>query len=648
MSEAATALLLERLRDRLESDEGLELEYKAAYEALPKDLWPTLSAFANTSGGWIVLGVAEHKDSLTVHGVANPSYLLQNLYNGIRDKGKISHSVCGADDTTSEYVGDKQVVVIRVSAAARKDRPVYINGNPYEGTYVRRHSGDYHCTKPEVDRMMREASSNAADSTILLRFTWDDLDRDTFARYRRRYLTANPGSPLNNYDDQELLRALKGFRRDRESGAEGITVAGLLMFGRPEAIREWRTRHLIDYRLLPSEVETDIRWDDRVVFEGNLLNAFESIYPRLTAGQPVPFRLEAGTRIDEGPVQLALREALVNLLAHADYGETQASVIIRSPAGYCFRNPGNSRVQENDLWASDRSDPRNPELVHMFRLIGLAEEAGTGIPRIISAWRELGFRLPRIDVGTERYEFSIELRHAHLFSDEDRDWLHALSQPWTEAESLALIFARHEDEVDNPTLRRLTGHHAADITKVLGSLRDRGFLQMLGGGRGARYQLGPAASGVRTGIERSGQGLLPLDAGMTAVTDSQHNDLDSLGSDPNSQRNDPNSQHSDLSSVTPIEDPTVVWTELLEIARPVREQGRSNPQERDAVIVRLCERSPLTLSQIAQLMDRHKERVRLALQPLVTAGRIAHLYPYPSHPRQKYRATTSSPEDEVT
>jgi ATP-dependent DNA helicase RecG len=91
----------------------------------------------------------------------------------------------------------------------------------------------------------------------------------------------------------------------------------------------------------------------------------------------------------------------VNLLVHADYAETDASLIVRSPDGYFFRNPGSSRVSEFDLLAGDRSDPRNPELVRMFRYIGLAEEAGSGMPKIIRAWRELGFVLPDIDVGTD-------------------------------------------------------------------------------------------------------------------------------------------------------------------------------------------------------------------------------------------------------
>lgn len=262
--------------------------------------------------------------------------------------------------------------------------------------------------------MMREASDVAADSNILDKFSWGDLDKNTIARYRRRYQTANPASPWNNYDDKKFLSVIKGYRKDRERDIEGITVAGLLLAGTPDALREWRTRHLIDYRLVSDDSDFNSRWDDRVAWEGNLFGAFETMFPRLIEAQPVPFRLRDGARLDESPVQVAMREALVNLLVHADYAETQASLIVRSPKGYFFRNPGSSRLLETELLAGDRSDPRNPELVRMFRMIGLADEAGTGMPKIARAWRELGFQLPNINVGTERYEFSLELHHSHL------------------------------------------------------------------------------------------------------------------------------------------------------------------------------------------------------------------------------------------
>lgn len=512
MTDKAIPSLLATLFERLSGQEDLELEVKRGRGGLPRDLWETVSAFANTSGGWIVLGIDQQGDTLTVEGTPNPSALLSDFHNTLRNRNKVSYPVCGAADSAIETIEGRQLLILRVRAVSRKERPVYINGNPYTGTYVRRHSGDYLCTKPEVDRMMREASDIAADSTILKHFGWDDLDVETLARYRRRFQTMSPASPWNGYDDLRFLQALGGYRRDREAGQEGITVAGLLLAGRSEALRDWRDRYLIDYRLVSGDADADTRWHDRLVCEDNLLTAFERIYPRLVADRPVPFRLVGETRIDETPSHVALREARVNFLVHADYAETQASLILQSPEGSRFRNPGSSRIPELDLMTGDRSDPRNPHLVRMFRLIGLADEAGTGIPKILRSWRELGFHMPAIDGGTERYEFTLELRQAHLLSDEDRHWLRALGESWTEPEQLALVMARHDGDVENLKLRRVTGQHPADVTKVLGGLRNRGLLQMIGGGRGARYQLGPAAAGDQASRIPS-----PFDAEKDAV-----------------------------------------------------------------------------------------------------------------------------------
>jgi ATP-dependent DNA helicase RecG len=624
MSGATIPPLLAALLERLEGREALDLEFKAARGGLPNSLWSTVSAFANTRGGWIVLGVNEEAGPFSIEGVANASALLTTFCNLLRNPTKINYPVCGPDDTCIETLNDKQVIVLRIPAAPRKVRPVHINGNPYGGTYVRRHTGDYHCTKSEVDRMMREASDVAADSAILPHFGWEDLDPETLTRYRRRYQTQNPASPWNGYDDARFLRSVGGFRRDRETGAEGITAAGLLLAGKPEALREWRTRHLIDYRLLPRDIDSETRWDDRIVWEGNLFSAFETIYPRLIADQPVPFRLEGGTRIDESPVRVALREALVNLLVHADYAETQVSLIQRSPAGYLFRNPGSSRVPEGDLLTGDRSDPRNPELVRMFRYIGLADEAGTGFPKILQAWRQLGFHLPAFDAGTERYEFALDLRYAHLLSEEDRLWLRSLGESWTEAEQLALVLARHEGEVDNLTLRRLTGQHPADVTKVLGVLRSRELLQMIGGGRGARYQLGPASASN------------PVTAGpREAEPDSEGMGPDSEGMGPDSEGMGPDSEGMGPDS----ED---LWRKLEEVARPAREQRRMAPARRDALLVQLCRRAPLSIQQLSTLTNRSEAYMREVIRRLLAVGDLQYLHPdQPHHPQQKYVARSN-------
>lgn len=396
------------------------------------------------------------------------------------------------------------------------------------------------------------------------------------------------------------------------------------MFGTGEALREQRGRHLIDFRIVSADSDSDTRWEDRVAWDGNLFGAFAEIYPRLTSRLPVPFRLDGETRIDEGPVHVVLREALVDLLVHADYAETQASLILRSAAGYFFQNPANSRVPEADLFAGGRADPRNPRLVQMFRYIGLADEAGTGIPKIVNAWRELGFRLPAINAGTERYEFTLELRHIHLLSHEDREWLRALGDGWTEAEQLALVTAKVGGEIDNAQLSRLTGRHSADVTKDLRGLRDRGFLEMVGARRGARYRLGPASG--EHDRER-------------AIS----NETSSAGSSTSLAGFDENSVGSQGNSAGLAEANSAGSSETAEeLSRLARERRHLDAETRDAILVRLCTDSPRSVRELAHLMDRNEAHLRVALRNLVRAGRMTLLYPELNHPKQKYVAVNDS------
>lgn len=655
--------LLATLLERIQGREALDLEFKAARGGLPKEVWPTVSAFANTQGGWLLLGVGERDGRFHLDGVARAAGLVTNFYDLLRNVQKISNCVCGPGDVSTEQVDGKEVVVIRIPAAARKSRPVYINGNPYSGTYVRRNSADYRCTKPEVDRMMREASDAGADSTVLKNFSLEDIDRDALARYRRRYQTLNPGSPWNGYDDDAFLRTIGGIKWDREAGLQGVTVAALLMLGTPEALREWRGRHMIDYRRVPSDSIDDTRWLDRVVWEGNLLGAFETIYPRLVEGQPVPFRMEEATRVSESPVHVALREALVNLLIHADYADAFPSLIKRFDEGTLFRNPGSSRVSEIDLRTGDRSDPRNPQLAFMFRQIGLAEEAGTGIPKILKTWRELGFHLPEIHTDTERYEFTLDLRHVHLRSDEDREWLLALGEGWTETEQIALLTARQDGEVDNLTVRTLTGQHPFDVTRVLGSLRDRGFLRMVGAKRGARYELGPAVTVLPGARDISDQERdrgraesLPLLEGSGPEERSSTNDEQSVSSDTlergpdnlpidsaNLAASSTNCERSPTTSELDVECPPDIevnlWLELLELSRLARERKYLDAATRDSIIVAVCARHPMSILNLARLTKRSTGLIRHALTGLVSTSNVSLFYPrQPSHPKQRYVA----------
>jgi len=243
--------LVEQFIERLQSKEQLEWEFKECRDALTQNLWETVSAFANTQGGWLLLGV--DNKGLPV-GVNHPEHRLSDLFNLGRNRQKISTEVWSEADISIEQLEDKNIIVVRVRAVSRTKRPVFINGNPMTGTFTRRHDGDYHCTEEEVRRMFREASVEAADSTVLEELRLDVFNQDTIARYRQRFQNRNPAHEFNDYSHERFLCALGAI----DYKSQHPTIAGLLVFGSDHALKRWRRRHLIDFRIAAATIrDTD-------------------------------------------------------------------------------------------------------------------------------------------------------------------------------------------------------------------------------------------------------------------------------------------------------------------------------------------------------------------------------------------------------
>ncbi len=67
---------LDTLLEHIDIGEDQDIEFKSAENTLPKNIWSTVSAFANTDGGYIILGVSETDDGFIVSGVKNPKKLI--------------------------------------------------------------------------------------------------------------------------------------------------------------------------------------------------------------------------------------------------------------------------------------------------------------------------------------------------------------------------------------------------------------------------------------------------------------------------------------------------------------------------------------------------------------------------------------------
>ncbi|ORJ58327.1 hypothetical protein B5V00_12740 [Geothermobacter hydrogeniphilus] len=618
---------------RLDWTENDDLEFKSARGGLPRSLWETYCAMANTHGGAILLGV---EDDGRVSGVDHPEKLKKNFWDTINNRGKVSQNLLCDTDLAEVPHPDGLILAIRVPQATRYQRPVFLGQNPLTGTYRRNFEGDYHCTEQEVGRMLSDRAEQPADSRILEGFTLDDLDRTSLQQYRQRFASHKPTHPWLSEDDVGLLAKLGGWRRDRLSGIEGVTVAGLLMFGRDEAIREAVPQYHVDYREKLS-TDPEIRWTDRLTVDGtwpaNLFQFYLRVIQRLAQDLKLPFQLDSDLfRRGETIVHEAIREALVNALIHADYQGQGGIVVEKHKDRFEFSNPGTLLVSFDQLMRGNVSECRNKSLQTMFMMIGGAEKAGSGVDKILQGWNSQHWRSPMVREQVQPDRVLWVLPMVSLIPEDSLQRLQtcfgARFGRFSKLEVQALVTADIEGAVDNARMRQISGRHASDVTRILQGLVSKGALQQEGQGRWTRYRLPDSTlPGDLDSVHKD------LDS-VHKDLDSVHKDLDSVHKDLDSVHKDLDSVHKDLDSVHKV-DPL-----LLKIAEPARRSQRLPPEQMEKLIVEMCRGRWLTRRELAGLLQRNPDSLRARyLTPMVAHGVLQLRYPdKPNRVDQAYSA----------
>ena len=480
--------------------ENDEIECKEAAGGLPKDLWESYSAFANTNGGAILLGIKEKKGVFYPVGVENADKLIKELWDNLNNSKKVSANVLNNSSIYLKNIDDKDIIVIEVPKAERKARPVYIGENPFNegkhsGTYRRNHSGDYKCSREEIQRMLADQLEESQDSLILEGFDIEDLNKETINSFRNRLRAVKPNHPWISLDDKEFLYKLGAYGKDRKTKTEGITVAGLLMFGDERAIIDEFPKYFLDYR---EKMSDDVRWDYRIIssegtWSGNIYDFYFKIINKITDDLNVPFKLVNGIRQEETRVHEAVREAVANSLIHADYRLPRGIVIEKGKTYFKISNPGSLRITREEALRGGISDPRNENIFKMFNLLGIGERAGSGLENIQLAWKEEEWLAPDLEEEFNPDRIILILRTISMLPEQSINLLkYVLKDKYdmlSKEEVLALVSAHQEGYVTNNRLQQLLDTHSIKSNKILSALVDKGYLEADGIGRGTKYHL---------------------------------------------------------------------------------------------------------------------------------------------------------------
>ncbi len=396
-----------RIMALISQGETSEIEFKSAHGGFPGSFWESYSAFANTNGGTIVLGVVEKNNQFFFDGLTEETIVRYKkiFWDCAHNKGKISVCLPRESDIRIEKMEESYILICNIPRASYELRPVYISSNPFGNTYRRNHEGDYLCTDAEVRRMFADAEHDrhSQDGRILVGFDFErDIDMESLHQYRQTLANLQPSHPWIGISDMDFLKKLGAYATEYETGKEGFTLAGILIFGKYDSITNHSgdPMYFVDYRERIATDNPDIRWTNRIypdgLWEANLYQFYVRVYNRLIQSLPRPFMMKDGVRQEETPAHDAVREALINCIIHQDVNAQGHIVVERTDESLVFMNPGMMLVSKQQYFEGGRSICRNPILQKMFMRLGRAEKAGSGVDKIVSGWQSLGLPLPTV------------------------------------------------------------------------------------------------------------------------------------------------------------------------------------------------------------------------------------------------------------
>ena len=387
------------------------MEFKAAHDALPKSAFETVSAFANTRGGWLLLGVAQHGERFEISGVAAPDKLQNDLLSVLHADGKVNHDV---DVTAHRYQRNgKTVLAFRINENPRTRKPVYLDGD-IRRTFIRKGGSDFRAHPQDIERMLRDATADRWDGQPFTRVDLAQaLHGGSLKWYRDHFHASNPGFDVAQphrdflYDWGYLVKDGRRLLPTR---------ACIALFGSLRAVRNLLPRPVLDMQFLgygSRQAMPETRWIDRLVCEENILQSWQQLLAKYLFFMPKSFRdIDPATleRRDAPAGFRVFREAAINLLIHQDYGDHSRKAVIQFfTDGIRLWNPGDIFGDDARLLEPGEKEVRNPAIAMALRRIDMCEQAGTGLRMMRREWQALGHAAPAYDNDRARKAFEMFL-----------------------------------------------------------------------------------------------------------------------------------------------------------------------------------------------------------------------------------------------
>ena len=409
------------------------------------DICKEVIGFANTNGGTVYIGI---EDNGIIVGVDDEDKIILQLNSMIRDS--IKPDITMFVKYEAIILEDKKVIAIKVQRGT--DRPYYLGNKGLKpaGVYVRNGTSTDPASEANIRKMIKETDGDSFEN---MRSLEQNLSFNaTNEQFKKRNIVFN----------EAKMKSLGLFLKDGE-----YSNVAFLLSDQCTATIKTATFNGTD----------KLNFQDRKEYSGSLFDQMENVYQYLEMRNKKRASFNGLYRIDTLDYPLdALREALLNCLVHRDYSFSASTLISVYDDRIEFVSVGGlpDGINLDDILLGI-SACRNPKLAAIFYRLELIEAYGTGIPKIMSSYKDTGFE-PKIEVTNNA--FKITLPNLNYSIDEQ-----------TETEDNRIVaFIDKNGFITRKDVEELLGISQTSANRILKDMVDKSVLYRIGNGKSIKYK----------------------------------------------------------------------------------------------------------------------------------------------------------------
>lgn len=450
------------IKSIIASGEGYNAEFKVSIPSKIKEITEEVCAFANASGGVVLIGVddANNIKGITIDNAKRSA--IQNSINEISPVLKCDFNIVEVDG--------KYIAVIEVPSGQNK--PYVLSG----AIYVRQGPNSQKLTTVEEMRdFFQQADKIYFDDAICKEANIeDDIANENINTFRFE------ASLVNATSDEQLFTNLKLVTNDGQ-----LKNGTVLFFGsNPEKFFEKAVIRCVAF----NGIDKRYIVDDKVM-TGTLYQQYQKSMIWLKSKLNVRYDIEGEggkprKELWEIP-ETAFKETIINSLAHRDYYDKGARITIEVFDDRVeISNPGGlvSAVPKSEF--GKRSASRNPLIFGLFERMRLVEQIGSGITRIRDVMNDEGLTPPEFNIDGM---FTVTLRRPFDFEKWVEKWVEKLTN--NRVKILREVHNNHK--VTKKELEQAVGISASAIDNNIDVLKDLGLLSREGSDKGGFWKIIP-------------------------------------------------------------------------------------------------------------------------------------------------------------